>query len=177
MHDFMKTIISAIKLWVEDKIKISVKNWNQTNPPNWNAAEGESDYIAKKTHYAIKLADEKTIVNQLIVPVAFDKGYYWSYQEETIPSLTIPKEEMILGPTYTMIWENLDGGRFECVGTATQDGNTITISWESDRDSTKCYCYYDLDTNLLSFECRYMPQDGVGYDHSELVFTLIRDIY
>lgn len=88
MHDFMKTIISAVQTWTKKLIKNNTPDWNQ-NDPN---AEG---YIKNRPFYAsgakVSIMPETAISNESLVDIT---------------------EPLAVGNTYTVTFDGVD---YKCV--------------------------------------------------------------
>lgn len=96
MHDFMKTILSALKEWVNKRIK--------NNTPNWNENDPEADgYIKNRTHYK----EIKTVIDLPETTFEFvdEGGIYTTAIEKSILEWT-------LGVEKTISW---DGEQYKCI--------------------------------------------------------------
>lgn len=47
MHEYIKTLLSAVKAWVTGELHASVADWNENNPSSLN-------YIRNRTHWVEK---------------------------------------------------------------------------------------------------------------------------
>ena len=91
MHDFMKTIVSALQAWTKKLIKNNTPDWNQ-NDAN---AEG---YIKNRPFYASTSGSKVLIMSETIVST-----------DNSESNITEP---LVVGNTYTVTF---DGADYECV--------------------------------------------------------------
>ena len=93
MQNFMKTIISAIQSWTNDKIKDSTADWNQND-------EKANDYIKNRTHY-----------EELNKNVLFPQTNITFLSSGYDGGLQINPVEFVEGKTYVVVWDNI---KYEC---------------------------------------------------------------
>ena len=106
MHDFMKTILSALKEWVNKRIK--------NNTPNWNENDPEADgYIKNRPFYTKNVRE--TLVDNVSIEI-IEKG------NPSVNMLTI--DNIIEGQTYNVIW---DGTEYNCVAYIAEGPNSPSI--------------------------------------------------
>jgi hypothetical protein len=106
MHDFMKTILLAIKEWVNKRIK--------NNTPNWNENDPEADgYIKNRPFYTKKTS--KILADNVSVEVT-EEG------NPLINMLTL--DNIIEGQTYNIIWDDIE---YNCVGYIAEGPNAPSI--------------------------------------------------
>lgn len=106
MHDFTKTILSALKEWVNKRIK--------NNTPNWNENDPEADgYIKNRPFYTKKTS--KILADNVSVEVTHEGS-------PSVNMLTL--DNIIEGQTYNVIW---DGTEYECVAYIAEGPNAPSI--------------------------------------------------
>lgn len=100
MHDYMKTLMSAFKLWVKEKFKDSVANWDQND-------DTALDYIKNRTHWS-------EIANHTLI------------EETTVEVLDGPSPigslAFVEGETYFVTFEGIT---YECIAWEFYNGGLI----------------------------------------------------
>lgn len=158
MHDFMKTILLALKEWVNKRIKNNTPNWNENNPE----ADG---YIKNRPFYRDETKTETVVqTTSFITP----SPYWWDE-----PFVFIP----IVGETYKITF---DGKEYICAAYSDQYGgkcigNLAITNASGLEDTGEPFFYYWLNNEDYSVCIRDQGEHTIAIE--KINVTKIDELY
>lgn len=169
MHDFMKTIISAIQSWVTGKIKDSTADWNQSD-------SSADSYIKNKPF------DEKIVKNIIVDSLTSD-----DYQND----VNVPACNFVPNQKYDVIWNGVlykdlvcfFDGDYNIIGNPEElpfyidddGGNDLYIESNDEEDAPYTVSIIEYNAIIKKIDKKFLPSafgqpdwnqndpDGDGY--------------